>query len=62
MYILPDRASVPKKKDGCGGANSVKERSSTAPISKMEHHISDKYCAIACAVCTPIRPVAEVNK
>ena len=50
MYILPDRASVPKKKDGCGGANSVKERSSAAPISKVEYHISDKYCAIASAV------------
>ena len=60
--IKPDRASVLTQKNGCGGANSEKKRSLATPISKVERHISDKYCAIVCAVCTPIRPVAEVNK
>ena len=40
----------------------MKEGSFASPISKVERHISDKYCAIVCAVCAPIRAVAEVNK
>ena len=44
MKIIPDRASV--HKNGCGGAISVTERSCVLPISKVEVHISDRFCAI----------------
>ena len=33
-------------KSGCGGVISVKERSGAAAISKVERHISDRFCAI----------------
>jgi len=32
-------------KNGCGGAISVKKRSCAAPISKVERHTSDRFCA-----------------
>ena len=48
--IIPNRASVLTQKNGCGGANSENERSIAALISKVKHHISDKYCAsVRCA-------------
>ena len=34
------------QKNGCGGAISVTERSPAAPISKVEPHISERFCAI----------------
>ena len=34
------------QKNGCGGAISVTERSWAAPISKVEPHISERFCAI----------------
>ena len=59
---VPDMASVLTHKNGCGGAISIKERSFAVPISKVDRHISYKYCSIVCVVCTPIPPVAEVSK
>ena len=35
-----------KKKNGCGGAISVTERSCAVPTLKVGRHISDKFCAI----------------
>ena len=37
-------------KKGCGGAISVTERGCTAPISILEHHVTDRFCAILCVV------------
>ena len=34
------------QKNACGGAISVTERSWAAPISKVEPHISERFCAI----------------
>ena len=42
MKIIPDSSH----KNGCGGAISVTERSCVLPISKVEVHISDRFCAI----------------
>ena len=43
---IPDRDCVHTQvKNGDFGAISITERSCTAPISKMEPHISDKFCA-----------------
>ena len=40
-------------KSGCGGAISMTERSCVPPISKVEHHIADRFCAILwCSVNT----------
>ena len=40
-------------KSGCGGAISMTERSCAPPISKVEHHIADRFCAILwCSVNT----------
>ena len=33
-------------KSGCGGAISMTERSCVPPISKVERHIADRFCAI----------------
>ena len=33
-------------KSGCGEAISMTERSCVPPISKLEHHIADRFCAI----------------
>ena len=38
------------QKNGCGGAVSVTERSCAAPIPKVERHLSDRFCAILCAM------------
>ena len=35
-------------KNGCGGAISGTERSCAAPISKVERHTSDRFCAKFC--------------
>ena len=40
-------------KSGCGGAISMTERSCVPPISKVERHIADRFCAILwCSVNT----------
>ena len=40
-------------KSGCGGAISMTERSCVPPISKVECHIADRFCAIRwCSVNT----------
>ena len=40
-------------KSGCGGTISMTERSCVPPISKVEHHIADRFCAILwCSVNT----------
>ena len=38
------------QKNGCGGAVSVTERSCAAPIPKVERHLSDRFCAVLCAM------------
>ena len=43
--ILPDRVFI-HTKERCGGAISVTERSWAGPISKVEPHISERFCAI----------------
>ena len=40
-------------KNGCGGAISVTGRSCAAPISKVERHITNRFCSILwCSVLT----------
>ena len=48
--------------NGDFGSISVTERSCHAPISKVERHISDRFCATVWCKVTAIRTVAEVNK
>ena len=50
--IISDRASVDTRAVSCGGANTVTERSCAAPISKVERHISDRFCAIVIVWCS----------